>query len=81
MDLLTMREPVSAWTHGAGLVFDKTFTIIVNARRKTVTSDELRFEQVVALAHGADDSRSFAAETNDRCSRQQFDPEGGAVGE
>jgi hypothetical protein len=28
----------------------KTFTIIVNARRKTVTADELTFEQIVALA-------------------------------
>lgn len=28
----------------------KTFAIIVNARKKTVTSNELTFEQIVALA-------------------------------
>jgi hypothetical protein len=36
-----------------------TFTIIVNARRKTVTSDELTFEQIVALAFDPVPPNSF----------------------
>jgi hypothetical protein len=37
----------------------ETFTIIVNARRKTVTDDELTFEQVVALAFDPVPANSF----------------------
>jgi hypothetical protein len=46
-------------SHQGGQDHPKTFTIIVNARRKTVASDELTFEQIVALAFDPVPANSF----------------------